>query len=122
MSKLYELTYIYDGPERKRYSLGNYSLKPNIPFFLYEEELPLSVRQIKKLKDIQIKVVKFKEKPNPKFVEAKARGSAGLVWDGPSPFKTTIYGKFKRGEVDYSLSKDVLEFLAKKTGFKVVDK
>jgi hypothetical protein len=121
MGKLYEINYTYKGTEKKRYSLGNHSIKPNIPYFLYEEELPLPLRDIRKLKDLVIQEAKFVEKPNQKLVEAKVRGSKGIVWDGNSSVRTNNYGKFKRGEVNYSLSGDVVAYLATLPGFKVVE-
>lgn len=121
MGKLYEINYTYNGTEKKRYSLGNHIIKPNIPYFLYEEELPLPLKDIRKLKDLIIREVKFTEKPNQKLVEAKARGSKGIVWRGSSPVRSNNYGTFKRDEVNYSLPGDVVAYLATLPGFKVVE-
>jgi len=121
MSKLYEIKYTYSGTEKRQYSLGSHSLKPNIPYFLYEEELPLSLRDIRKLKDLVIKEAKFVEKPDQKLVEAKARGSNGIVWKGNSPVRKNNYGSFVRDVVNYDLAADVVAYLATLPGFKVVE-
>lgn len=121
MGKLYEIKYTYSGTEKRRYSLGGHSLKPNIPYFLYEEEFPLPLKEIKKLKDLVIKEAKFVEKPNQKLIEAKARGSKGIVWKGNSPVRKNNYGSFERDVVNYDLSADVVNYLATLPGFKVVE-
>jgi hypothetical protein len=121
MMKLYELMYNYDGPETRLYSIGQLSLKPRVPTYLYEDELPISLYALKKLKDITIKEAKLSIRPKQALVEAKVlRGSCGIVWEGNSPMRATNYGDFKRGEVHYELDATTVSILAGQAGFRKI--
>ena len=118
---LYEVTYRYDGPQTRIMNLGNVALKPGIPTFLYEYEMPLPLREMKKIKDLFIKKAVFTEKPNQNLVEAKARGTKGIMWNGASPARVLAQGTFKRGEAKYDLPLETVNYLASLPGFKVVE-
>lgn len=119
LMKFREIIYIGEGTY---FNIGGLSLKPKEPIYFTEEELPLPIDELLKLKDLKVSLVELDHKPNYIDVaikKAELNGSHAVMWIGPSPRRTNEFGTFPKNEPVFCTAA-CWEYCKTNDGFKVL--
>jgi hypothetical protein len=119
--KFFEIT--FTGNANSRFNLGGHTLEPMVPKYFLTEELPIPLKDIKKISVLSVDAIELKEKPTLQeaiISGAKAAGVRGLVWVGTSPRRVNVYGVFVKDVPNYSVTDEAFEVLGKAQGFRVI--
>lgn len=119
---MYEL--LFTGQKGQALNIGGITLIPFEPQYFYSNELPVSIKDLRKIPNLEIEKVSFVDKPTSKEAKihgAKKANQVVVIWRGSTPKRVNDYGTFVKGEPVIGLPQSAIKELKKLPGFEVIN-
>jgi hypothetical protein len=114
---------IFKGDANSKFNFGGDVLESNVPKYYSINELPLELKELRKLPLI-INKLNLDRKPNQLEVDtasAKLKNKKGLMWVGAAPKRVSTYGVFIKNQVNWDVSDEAIEVLGRESSYKVIE-